>query len=516
MLYYNFSNFEEFKERFGIQEHANGEKSRKNKILLAFIKNKELLHEAVITGNFYLLHITDMSVLKKAIWGVMENHAASTDSTPYKVELADHVLFSSQYETDEFLGICADGDMRSVRYVNHKSNDRVFKMKAGKFLRTLILDNKFGKTLPEQVVTYMCEEFSQDWQVYCQRTLPENKLFVTDEFARIYDSDEYASNTMHSCMVDKDYYGFYENAVAAKAAYLENDEGEIIARCIIFTEVHEVDSDKIWRLAERQYAIDCNDVLKRALVDALIREGYIDGYKRIGADCGDSKGFVDNDGNSLSDKTFYIDCNLSTDDPLSYMDSFKWYNYNKGIAYNNCSYDYDYDLATTEGSIEGEQDYDDYHDYSCNETTLVYVGGREYYCDRDNLDDFEWIDSRNEYHHKDDIVLCADTEEYELYGDTHYSELTEEYYSRESAMLDAEQEYKESNWAYSEFDDKYYADDDEVVTYQRWNRQICAYEEKTIFIGTLINLVRNEVFFAYKDGKVYNMLCHGQPLFMAA
>ena len=54
MLYYNFSNFEEFKERFGIQEHANGEKSRKNKILLAFIKNKELLHEAVITGNFYL------------------------------------------------------------------------------------------------------------------------------------------------------------------------------------------------------------------------------------------------------------------------------------------------------------------------------------------------------------------------------------------------------------------------------------------------------------------------------
>ena len=46
--------FEEFKERFGIQEHANGEKSIKNKILLAFIKNKELLHEAVIAGNFYL------------------------------------------------------------------------------------------------------------------------------------------------------------------------------------------------------------------------------------------------------------------------------------------------------------------------------------------------------------------------------------------------------------------------------------------------------------------------------
>ena len=114
------------------------------------------------------------------------------------------------------------------------------------------------------------------------------------------------------------------------------------------------------------------------------------------------------------------------------------------------------------------------------------------------------------------FVSAVDSEEYELYGDAYYSELTEEYYSRESAMLEAEQEYKESNWAYSEFDDEYYADDDDVVSYQRWNRQICAYEEKTIFIGTLINLVRNEVFFAYKDGKVYNMLCHGQPLYMAA
>ena len=37
MLYYNFSNYEEFKQLFGVQEHASGEKSRKNKILLAFI-----------------------------------------------------------------------------------------------------------------------------------------------------------------------------------------------------------------------------------------------------------------------------------------------------------------------------------------------------------------------------------------------------------------------------------------------------------------------------------------------
>jgi len=41
MIYYNnlFRNYAEFQERFGIQEHGNGAKNRKNKILLSFIKN---------------------------------------------------------------------------------------------------------------------------------------------------------------------------------------------------------------------------------------------------------------------------------------------------------------------------------------------------------------------------------------------------------------------------------------------------------------------------------------------
>ena len=130
MLYYNFKNYEEFKESFGVQKHENG-KSRRNKILLAFIKNRELLHEAVLSGDYSLIHIEDMSQLKRRIWDEIEEAAICTDATPYKVELIDCALYSSQYETDGFRGICEDGDTRSVRYINHKSNDRVFKMKSG-------------------------------------------------------------------------------------------------------------------------------------------------------------------------------------------------------------------------------------------------------------------------------------------------------------------------------------------------------------------------------------------------
>ena len=67
MLYYKFKNYEEFKDMFGIIKHGNGVCSRKNKILLAYIRNRRLLHEAIETNNYTLLHISSMTELKKTI-----------------------------------------------------------------------------------------------------------------------------------------------------------------------------------------------------------------------------------------------------------------------------------------------------------------------------------------------------------------------------------------------------------------------------------------------------------------
>ena len=74
---------------------------------------------------------------------------------------------------------------------------------------------------------------------------------------------------------------------------------------------------------------------------------------------------------------------------------------------------------------------------------------------------------------------------------------------------------KESNWFYSEFDGEYYENILEVVSYMKWDKQWKCYVEETIYMGTLINLIRNEVFHVY-EGEVYNMLCHGKPLTLAA
>ena len=65
MLYYNFKDYAGFKERFGMIEHGNGEKSRKNKILLAYIKQPSLFKQAVETGDYSLINIASMSELKQ-------------------------------------------------------------------------------------------------------------------------------------------------------------------------------------------------------------------------------------------------------------------------------------------------------------------------------------------------------------------------------------------------------------------------------------------------------------------
>ena len=488
MLYYKFQNYEEFKEAFGLNYHSNGTKSRKNKILLSFIKNRALLDAAVKTGNYELLHISDMQTLKQVVIGKIRD--AATD-LPYCVTLIDKVYGSSKYSTDASNGICEDDDYNSIRYINHENNDRIFKMKCGKFFRTLILDTPFGQTLPESLINWLCEEFTLEWKAYAVGKIPQNTLFVNDDFERIY-SSKHLQRNFGSCMVDKEYFYFYQNSVEAKAAYLQNSEGMVIARCIIYTEVFDQD-DKVYRLAERQYATNGNEVYKRALIDALIAAGEIDGYKQITAGCGEPRNFVDVEGNSLFEKKFSIKCNLDYEDYLSYQDSFKWYNICSRIATNYG--EGDYDLATTEGElVDDEYDaYDDFHGYACYETTLCYRNGHEYYVDVDNLGDFVWIECDQCYYHKDDVEECPICGRAFVKSDGSYSEMTEMEYCKDDCADRAEEQYKQEFWHYSEYDAEYYEDEDDIAHFNEWHQELNCYVRKTIHIDTLRkNLIEND------------------------
>ena len=185
MLYYNFKNYEEFKDLFRIIKHENHTQSRKNRILLAYLKDKNLLHQAVINNDYTLLHISSMAELEQRLQNEIRISGLEDKSLSYELYLINQAYHSAIYETDGYQGLCEDGDSKCVRYYNHQSG-RIFKMKAGKLYRHLILETKFGKTLPEQVITYLCEVFAEKWQSFTMNRLPRHKLYVNQDFERIY------------------------------------------------------------------------------------------------------------------------------------------------------------------------------------------------------------------------------------------------------------------------------------------------------------------------------------------
>ena len=297
-------------------------------------------------------------------------------------------------------------------------------------------------------------------------------------------------------MVDRERTSFYRDSVKAKAAYITDKTGLIVARSILFTDVTDQEGKK-WRLLERQYSSGGDDVLKRLLIDKLIQGKHIDGYKIVGASCHEANAFVDIDGNSLSDKKFEIDCDLELEDTLSYQDSFKWYSYDQSKAYNYENSGTSYNLDTTDLNLYGDDDEDDgewdaYHQYYCDDTRLCYRNGIEIWVDSDNLDDFVWIESKREYHHENDCVCCDNCGENLLKDNAEYSEVTEEHYCCKECMEKAEDEFKRKNWYYSEYDEAWYENLEDITRINIWNDSEGVYEEKSIGIDTLDGLIENE------------------------
>lgn len=438
--YKTFNNYDEFKELFGLVKHGETA-TRKNKILLSLYKSGSWFFKSPF------LNIKDMAQLESVILNEIQLSGAMDNNLPYTLSLMDYTFSSNLYKTDHKNGICEDGTIDFVRYYNIEAS-RIYKMRVGKLLRSLILETELGRLLPHECINYICEQFTNKWKAFVSANGPKNKLHVDSDFKKIY-SSEYLKGDFGSCMVDRGRSDFYKNAVSAKAAYLENPDGKVVARAIIFIDVTDQDGKK-WKLCERQYSSDGDTVLKQMLVDALYEGDFINGHKTVGASCHDSRLFVDRNGTSLADHKFSIECNLDGDDVLSYADSFKYYNMDNHIAYNHDGASYDYCLDTTDYSLYDEygpdEDYDSWHECNCRETTTVYYNGEEYRCDVERMDDFRYVRRRDEYHHYEDVVEAEDSNnDWELYDDCYHSSITGKYYYHESNMREAEQEYEHKN-----------------------------------------------------------------------
>lgn len=497
MLIFNIRDYHDFQFLFGLETHGNGVKSRKNKILLAHLKTKSLVQYCREHDDFSLLHIRNMANLKKDVLDAIQLSGKQNRNLPYEINLLGMTFYSAVYKTDEAEGLCEDYDKRSIRYINVE-RDRAFKMKSGKFITAVIKETELGsKTLSDTVINWLSEEFSADWNTFTTGKTPEVTLHVDNNFEKIYSDHWCRAFNGCSCMVGRDRHSFYEDAVDAKAAYLTDPEGYVLARAILFTNVKDENGNK-WRLLERQYAKESNEVLKRLLVDLCIKGGHIDGYKQIGAGCSESRAFVANDGTSLADKKFSIRCELETYDTLSYQDSFKLYDYDNKVAYNYSDSHFDYCLDTTDLNLEGDddedQDYDEYHDYNCDETRICYYHGEEISVDVDNLEDFILCED-GEYHHHEDVTQCDQCGKWIVREDATYNSDAEAYF----CDSDCEAAYIKEHFYYSEYDDDYYPNEDDITNIQTWDEETQSYRKITISCMSKEWLINNGRAFGGGD-----------------
>ena len=475
MLYFKLNGYEEFLELFGKRECGNGVVTRNNSMLLTFWK------DAFRRKDNSALFIKATSHIYPYILDMIDNYAVLTGSySMQKLALWDFFISSPDYYLDDMRGVCMDGDTRAIRYCR-RDNDKVYKMKSGKFMRHLI--EVAIPDLCEQIKNYVCETFSNEWNAMRMSQLGNYTIEVDEDFARIYNSGYYATRDFGSCMTDDNYHSFYNNCVVAKAASLWRD-GKIQARCVIFTDVEILTGEhegRHVRLAERQYSANGDESLKRILVEKLIAEGHIDGYKKIGAGCRDTRAFVWNDGTPLNE-TMSIDCDINEyDDDVSYQDTFKFYNVEQRTSYNVSSREHDYDLSVTDGGRElfneedcavlqwngrrfvtafvSEDDRDRYYSY---------VERWDGYYESDYV---SWSDHENDYIPENDGVWCDLLACYIWRDYASYSELANDWFPDEDFDR-YEEDWKADNWEWDDIDERYV---EEIEKVNIWRERLQSY-----------------------------------------
>lgn len=422
MLYFKFKDFQEFKELCGLYTMDNGVENRRNKILLQCMKDRKFFRNCIKEDfNGVPLDLTSFASVER--WVYLQLKLYAEDGCYNLCDLDNGIILPSlECHTDNNRGLCADEDVKCIRF--RRDDDSLHKIKAGKFFKRCVNDTPLGEILPEQLQRQMEEVFTRNWIAHTESKFnPGYTLHVgddVDDFKKIY-SSRYCHGNFGSCMVDDDQHYFYADAVDAKAAWIENDNNEIVARCVIFTDVYDSDGEQ-YRLGERQYSSNGDENLKQMLVNKLILAGEIDGYKKVGVDCHNATAYVANDGTPLFDKRFHISCNLEDGDTLSYQDSFKWYDLDSHTAFNYNDANAAYELNTTDGEFcSRDRNWSTYNDCYIDEDDSYYDDVR---CDYFYSHQVVYVDSRGGYYYEGDCIRCDKCHEWVHENDVIISAIT--------------------------------------------------------------------------------------------
>jgi hypothetical protein len=229
------------------------------------------------------------------------------------------------------------------------------KIKVGRFIKRFLTKSAFEEfglkdTDVEKFVNYYKSYFNYD---------PEKLIVVEgDDIKKYYLEDNYFrpdgcryGTLWNSCMRQSERNKFMKlySVNPVKMLVLLTDDGKVRARALLWDEVKEFDSDKVYKFMDRIYTVYDHDVdiFKKWASD----NGYITKWEQNAK----TELYIDIDGNPER-KHLYVILENHDLSYYPYLDTFKYFNPGRNRFSNSEYYDYSYKLVQSNGQVERESE----------------------------------------------------------------------------------------------------------------------------------------------------------------
>jgi hypothetical protein len=232
-------------------------------------------------------------------------------------------------------------------------------IKIGRFVRKFLSESSFSEfSIKDSDV----ENFVNIYKSYFNYDPSKLKIIEGEEIKKYYLESNYFKpdgcqygTLWNSCMRQSDrnkFMNLYTVNKDIKMLVLLSDDGAVRSRALLWDNVKEFNSDKVYKFMDRIYSVYDHDVniFKKWASD----NGYVSKWEQSAK----SELFIDIDGRSER-KNLYVILDNHNLSYYPYLDTFKFYDVSKGRFSNSQSYNFDYTLIQSNGMVERQRDNDD-------------------------------------------------------------------------------------------------------------------------------------------------------------
>ena len=232
------------------------------------------------------------------------------------------------------------------------------KIKIGRFIRKFLTDFSIQNF---NINDQMIEKFVNLYKSYFSRDISKLKIVEGEEILKYYLEDNYqslngnrAGSLWNSCMRQRERNKFMKlyakNSDKVKMLVFFSDDDKVRARALIWEGVKDhKDSTKEYKFMDRIYYYYDHDI--NFFKDWAKENGYLCKWEQSAK----TEMLFDDGTGSPVIKQLYVMLDEYNLPYYPYLDTFKFFNFNKGRFSNSDSYIFDYILVQSSGAMEREE-----------------------------------------------------------------------------------------------------------------------------------------------------------------